>query len=196
MKITAMTTMMLMAATMAQGANPTPERNVTVCAEIGAHSLEVANARTLASRMFAAIGVTIDWRSGLSGCPSQAIGITLSEKTPANREPGALAYALPYEGADIGVFYDRIVQGRERFLVIHLLAHVLVHEITHILQAIARHSDRGIMKPRYSREDYDAMVHKPLAFTDEDVRLIHLGLAARARTMLVINTAPVTVALR
>jgi hypothetical protein len=46
--------------------------------------------------MFAAIGVTLDWRRGFSGCPSQAIMISLTDNTPTSLQPGALAYALPY----------------------------------------------------------------------------------------------------
>ena len=60
------------------------------------------------------------------------------------------------------------------------LAHVLVHEITHILQASDRHSDSGVMKARWIAQDYEAMARKPLRFTSEDLDLIHRGAAARA----------------
>jgi hypothetical protein len=61
-----------------------------------------------------------------------------------------------------------------------VLGHVLVHEITHILQGFSTHSDRGMMKAEWDAKDFDLMGWTPLAFTEEDVRLIHLGLATRA----------------
>jgi len=193
MKITAITTMMLMAGAVAQGADQRPERNVTVCIKGSAAS---GMSQAIASKIFAGIGVTINWR-GQRGCPSQGILISLSDETPASLLPGALAYALPYEGVHIRLFYDRIAQYREPCLVVNLLAHVLVHEITHILQVVSRHSHHGIMKARWEREDFDHMVSKPLAFTDEDIDLIHRGLAARAaRTTLAMNAAPATVAVK
>jgi hypothetical protein len=69
-----------------------------------------------------------------------------------------------------------------------VLAHVLVHEITHILQASNGHSEQGIMKAHWDAGDYFQMRSKPLEFTDHDVRQIYLGLAARkARTALAMN---------
>jgi hypothetical protein len=56
---------------------------------------------------------------------------------------------------------------------------VIAHEVTHILQGIARHSDQGLMKPCWNRADYNEMAWKSLPLTDEDVRLIHLGLQGR-----------------
>jgi hypothetical protein len=61
-----------------------------------------------------------------------------------------------------------------------LLAHVIVHEVTHILQGVVRHSDSGIMKAWWSPKDYEQMERAPLAFTADDIDLIQLGLAKRA----------------
>lgn len=93
--------------------------------------------------------------------------------------PGALAYALAYEGVHIQVFYDRIAVS-DPDLVPYLLANVVVHEITHILQGIDRHSDSGIMKARWTAYDFTMMKRHQLGFTDFDVELIQCGLAARA----------------
>ena len=62
-----------------------------------------------------------------------------------------------------------------------VLAHVLAHEITHILEDIPRHSESGVMKAWWTIADCDEMRRRPLAFASEDIELIHLGLAARAR---------------
>ena len=74
------------------------------------------------------------------------------------------------------MFYDRI---KYKPAPAELLAHVMVHEITHILQGISRHSDSGIMKANWSGEEFQRMRFKALPFTEEDVVLIRRGLEAR-----------------
>ena len=61
-----------------------------------------------------------------------------------------------------------------------LLAHVLVHEITHVLQPTPRHSTEGVMKARWTKDDISSMMWGPMPFTSEDINLIRLGLAARS----------------
>lgn len=61
-----------------------------------------------------------------------------------------------------------------------VLAHVLVHEITHILEGIDRHSESGVMKAQWTVEDYRAMADKPLPFAAIDVDLIQRGLASQS----------------
>ena len=138
----------------------------------------------LAAQMFVTAGVRIVWRLGLpadlgSG-RDRAVVIRMAEDTPANHLPGALAFALPYQGEHITVFYDRVRHTVVAPAIPALLAHVLAHEITHILQGIKRHSDSGVMKAHWDGGDYMAMEKKPLSFTDKDVDLIHRGLAVRA----------------
>jgi hypothetical protein len=197
MKITAMTVIAVLtgaAASATENAGLPAEHRVTVCME-GRAPVEVAiRARWMASKMFAGIGVTIDWRTRLEGCPSQGILISLSGSTPASLQPHALAYALPYEGTHIRVFYDRMVRTYPQSLVPIVLGHVLAHEITHILQGINRHSDRGIMKAHWNGEDLTDMTWKPLEFESLDIELIYNGLAARAQGLLAANKAPRAVA--
>lgn len=179
MKLTAMTTMMLIGA-MAEGTTgPTADRTVTVYVEGSAAPVVVKQAKVIAAKMFAEIGVTIEWRSFGRGVPAPEIQIRLSQQTPDTMRPGTLAYALPYEGTHVRVFYDRIAENAARDLVPILLAHVLVHEITHMLQRVGRHSDRGIMKANWDEQDYSHMRSSPLTFTDVDIDLIYTGLAAR-----------------
>ena len=61
--------------------------------------------------------------------------IRITSDTPASRIAGGLAFALPYEGVHIQIFYDR-VRAAEPLLPQVALAHVLAHEITHVLQGI------------------------------------------------------------
>ncbi len=134
-------------------------------------------AENLASSMFASIGVQVDWRCGEPRSSfEQALAIQLATNTPKDEKPGALAYAKPYEGVHIVVFWDRIQFGLAPR---GLLAHVMAHEITHILEGASRHSETGIMKAQWTDEDHRAMLIQPLRFAPVDVDLIHQGLAAR-----------------
>jgi len=155
------------------------ERVVTVCLTGGPSALVRTPSKAMASKMFGAVGVTLNWHEGLRHCTPQSILLSLTDKTPATLFPGALGYSLPYEGSHIRLFYDRIAQDRPLMLVPALLAHVMVHEITHILEGISEHSAQGIMKARWTQDDFSRMIAKPLAFSDRDVDMIYRGLAAR-----------------
>jgi hypothetical protein len=188
MNITAMTAMALMAGSVAHGKSATrpAEWNVIVCIEHGmALLVTTGQAEAIASKMFAGIGVTIDWRRGLPGCPAQGIQISVSDRTPESFMPGSLAFARPYEGIHVRLFYDRIADAGDAVLLPRLLAHVLVHEITHILQKICRHSAHGVMKALWEQKDYSQMRWKPLTFADEDIDLIRSGLTAQAARVMV-----------
>jgi hypothetical protein len=145
----------------------------------------LCRAQVLANEIFAGIGVQIDWRRGQPTrselLAQKPIVIEMATDTPRGRLPGALAFAQPYEGVHISVFYDRIQETVQPDLTANLLAHVLAHEITHILQGTCRHSESGVMKARWTREDYRMMRVRPLGFTEEDVQLIRFGVAAHAR---------------
>ena len=53
-----------------------------------------------------------------------------------------------------------------------LLAHAMAHEITHLLQSIARHSARGVMKAHWDSGDFLEMKRHHLTFTPEDIQMI------------------------
>lgn len=183
MKIAAMT---LMAAMVGAAAEPGPvQQKLTVyLRDNAAVPLEVlAPARDLANKMFATIGIRLDWCNGEPPPRTQSalpIFIELAADTLLNLLPGALGYAMPYEGVHIGVFYDRIQSEVVPSLRAPLLAHVLVHEIAHILQGTDRHSDSGVMKAVWTARDHLQMRVEALPFTPEDDMLIRLGLALRA----------------
>jgi hypothetical protein len=190
MRIAAMATMVVFAGMLAHARKPVqPEKlRLSVCTEVVADFRFAAQSQGIASKMFAALGVRINWRQGLGGCPPQGILITLSDRTPPGLLPGALAYAMPYQGAHIRLFYDRIAQSGPALLP-HLLAHVLAHEIAHILQGIVQHSDQGVMKAHWTQDEYNGMLRKPLDFTGEDIDMIYRGLAARAARSTVVTVA-------
>jgi hypothetical protein len=178
MKITRMAAMVAAAAGIAWG-----EASVTVCMQTGADSSVTYQAQAIASRIFTSAGIEIEWKSDRRVCllrPQETIMIRLSTFTPASDHPGALAYALPYEGVHIVVFYDRVLATVERSRLTSLMGHVLAHEITHILEGVNRHSEEGVMKASWSQDDYTNMAWRPLTLTATDVDLIRLGLKARS----------------
>jgi hypothetical protein len=158
-----------------------PRQKVTVYLldRANERSMACIPAQALAGRMFAAMGVSLEWAKGKPAGESSPPPIIIEVVTgaPENFKPGSLAYALPYEGSHITVFVDRIENMRAPS---NVLAHVMVHEITHILQGISRHSATGVMKQRWTPGDFSGMRFKPLPFTPLDIDLIYAGLAARA----------------
>jgi hypothetical protein len=142
-------------------------------------------AEGIADGMFATAGVRIDWQGHShegSRMPGGALAIGLLVNKPANFLPGALAFARVYEGVHIDVFCDRLERlAPGARMEAPLLAHVLVHEITHMLEGIDRHSGTGVMKAHWNARDYADMATNPLPFAPVDITLIQLGLAARTR---------------
>jgi hypothetical protein len=152
-------------------------------------------AQETASRMFAGIGLRVQWTArppaqapGPDGtdCTSEQPEVIVIRMTSEGSEPGtseALASARPYSrtGTRITVFYGGLLKALlpHRTLASVLLAHVLVHEITHVLQRVARHSSAGVMRAHWTTSDYTDMLRKPLGFTPIDVQLIRRGQAQR-----------------
>lgn len=179
MRLTAMVAMMAMAG-MNLGAEEIKERVIVYLRDNASALPEVkSRAKTLAAKMFAGIGVQIEWHTGCPPASSveRALAIELVTDIPQTFRPRALAYAQPFERVHIQIFYDRI---KGALAPTELLAHVMVHEITHILEGADHHSDSGIMKARWTGDDLVQMRRNPLAFAEEDLILIRQGLAARA----------------
>jgi len=139
-------------------------------------------AECLATRIFARIGVSLKWRSGMQpGGDTDATAVSLVSRVPDQFHPGALAYTtiLPHAAGRVVVFADRVKETVDPHLVPTLLEHVLAHEITHVLEGVDRHSETGVMKAHWTRHDYRAMADQSLEFTPADVELIQNRLAHR-----------------
>jgi hypothetical protein len=154
------------------------EQTVNVCIEAG-RTVEAPLAQAIAGKMFAEIGVQIKWRTKRECAKSKdaLIHILLLTGAPLNHYPNALAFANPFEGRHITVFADRIHNPADPPRVVTCkLAHVLVHEITHILQGTDGHAASGIMKAKWNQDDFNHMAWKPLSFNPLDIELIKLGI--------------------
>ncbi len=176
----------------AAGAGAAEARSVTVCIGSIPGLPSTYLSEQMAAQIFSGIGVRLAWHD-FGHCPAspESIKISFADQAPKRVSAGALAYALPYEGAHIVVLSGR-VKRIQRVCTQQLLAYVLVHEISHILERIDRHSESGIMKAHWDAADYVQMQHRALVFAAEDVDLIHRGLDARAGRLA--GKAPVLVA--
>lgn len=158
------------------------EKTVTIYFENRLAPKDDFAAKKQVEQMFATAGVRIVWRDGAPSTTEIAeerpIIVHFVLHTSLSDHPGALAFALPFEGTHLRVFYDRVRLDDPR-LTQAVLAHVLVHEITHLLEGIDRHSETGVMKAHWTPEDYREMIRRPLSFTPGDIELIHDGLKIR-----------------
>jgi hypothetical protein len=179
MKLTAMAAIVVLAGTNLSARDARVfAHTVQICADNAMDFGTFSRAQVVVAKIFAGIGIKIEWAVGWR-CPAGTIRLGLSNDTPAQLLPGALAYALPYEGTHIVVFFDRVTSVADRGFVPVLLGHVLAHEVTHILEGAARHSSEGVMKVPWTSDDYRQMAWKPLPFAQEDVDLIYRGLEKR-----------------
>ena len=148
---------------------------VYVNQDAGTPNAIIQKAQTIVTWIYAREGIRIAWDKSPAG---KVIHIRFTGQTPGDFRPDALAYAAPFAGGEnsIVVLYDRVEQWARPSLVPVLLAHVLVHEIAHILQACDHHANHGIMKRRWQAGDFDAMTKFQLRFTAEEVDLMRQGL--------------------
>ena len=134
-------------------------------------------AQGLATRIFAEIGIPLEW----SSCePSDEfsqtpIVVQLVSGRKDGLMSGVLGSAMPYR-RHIIIFFDRIETMQDPSTV---LGHVMAHEITHIIQGFPRHSDTGLMKPHWSGHDLTQMRYRPLPFAREDLILLYAALEMR-----------------
>lgn len=135
-----------------------------------------------ATRMFTAIGVSLEWVKAMPTAPEgTVIEVRFTAGVPG--QPGAMAFSTPFDARPvITVMYDRIrsaTEGRREYLTT-LLAHVLAHEIGHILMRSEAHSPDGVMKAHWTASDYGRMIGQRLPFLPGDEDSIRRGLASFA----------------
>lgn len=162
-----------------EGSAPKLAWSLTVC--LPSAPADARRAQPITSRMFADIGVAISWHDDEEPCPPDGVIVTLAADIPRAVRPGALADSRLFDGSEVRVFYNRVLEMVPPDWVPCLLAHVLAHELAHIAQAIDRHSSHGLMKASWELADLRQMVRGRLLFSSHDVDLIRRGLGARAR---------------
>jgi hypothetical protein len=136
----------------------------------------LAMAEATTARVFAQVGVRAAWTLGggaaLLPC-TERMEIVLDAEAPGRFSPTAMAYATVGEsGTAIHVFVNRVLQGHTRSLGPTLLGHVFAHEMVHVLENVPRHSEFGILKANWVRDDFDTMAMHPLPFAPEDAAMV------------------------
>jgi hypothetical protein len=144
-------------------------------------------ARIVVTGIYADIGVVVTWRSAgsaPSGCSKKPlhrqIVVSLAADAPRGVGDGVFAYSNPY--AAVGPCVTLLASRFEYGLFMNpastgvLLGHALAHEIGHVLEGIARHSETGLMKERWSTNEVREMRNRWLHLEDYDKKLILEGL--------------------
>ena len=144
-------------------------------------------AKWTVTSMFSAIGVRVLWSGArpseaIAGCSggedAVAIKVRIIGRIDRSRERnGSVVHGetvIHASGAgDATIYYD----GKLMDMRPELLGHVLVHEIGHALQGIARHSETGVMKATWTGKERNQMGTDALAFTPYDADLIRSSIA-------------------
>ncbi len=170
-----------MASAQKGGPSNVPTVAVVIRGDTNSADFNLCWAKAMASRIFAQANVRVSWQVNSSNASvrQSPIVVSLTAHSGGVASSNAFGYAQVFEGVHINIFLDRVVRAsREPSLASALLAHVMVHEITHMLERTDGHSREGIMKAGWTHKEIERMLVKPLTFTQGDIDLIHLGLSS------------------
>ena len=138
-------------------------------------------AKKLTKKMFADIGVGIEWQPGRPAVGFRldySILITVTKSDPKIGSPHTFGAAEPFGKNQITIFFRRIERHSPESTAF-LLSYVLAHEITHVLEGLDYHAPTGIMRSYWDADDFARIYQCQLRFTPYDIRLIQLGLVSR-----------------
>lgn len=157
------------------GIVPDSRPAVKLCVEIGVPDpWVITRGEFIAKEIYAQIGIKLDWGHRAHCREGDGILIHIGSAPSAEVHPGALAYTRLAD-ARVEVFFDRIIADAAPIIAPNLMGHVLAHEIAHVLEAVVRHSEEGIMKAHWTPNDYEHMYPSFMQFAPEDVTLIRAG---------------------
>jgi len=134
-----------------------------------------------ASRMFAGIGVSLEWEKAMPTTPE---GVVIEVRFAAGLagHPGSMAFSTPFDSKPaITVLCDRILLSTERVSPgdrATVFAYVLAHELGHVLMRSNQHSPDGMMKAHWTTSDLVRITHRSLAFLPIDQDAIRRGIAS------------------
>jgi hypothetical protein len=146
----------------------------------GAPAAIVGQAERELTRMFDEIGVHVEWRRADRHADSRAaVRLIL-----VAREAGDLRHTRDVvmgatiwtdEGTPVVyVFYRRVEAEARRYTVslALVLASALAHEVGHVLMPDGGHSEAGLMRACWNRDDFNSVDRGQLRFIPEQVALI------------------------
>jgi len=153
----------------------------------------VRNATVWSTRIFAGIGVRVEFRFSRPVRRGDRLSLELEAsieiEAPEERSFTEVASSHPFRpDGRIRLYYSRIQRlyqlqhtESQQFRDI-VLAYVLTHEIAHVLQASDHHSTVGVMKKSWSRADFREIQTGNLQFEPRDIDLIRNGMERRWNT--------------
>ena len=149
-----------------------------------------------AARIFHVIGVEITWRN----CNPATMDIRLATDCAPHNEPlNLIARIVPgfamvqgvagtqTMGLSFGdlasVSYGWVTNeaGALNIAPSDILGPALAHELAHLLLRQPGHSKVGIMRPRWSREDFETATHGTFSFTREQAEAIRAEISRRVQ---------------
>jgi hypothetical protein len=137
--------------------------------------------QAVAGEIFKGAGVELRWIE--CPCDARAEGLTLSLRiipklfgsTTSKFRSDHLGFAAANEdGGELAtVFYDRIESLGKGGDLASLLGLAAAHELGHLLLGSKAHTDEGIMRPRWTRNDLHRRPQKGFLFTSAQAETIH-----------------------
>jgi hypothetical protein len=136
------------------------------------------DAQQQVAEMFRDAGVDVRWAAECEPLRGHAGAVRLTllpyETGALQRDHRAVLGAAMPSANGVGtawVFYGRIAREAERHGVAltPVLASAIAHEIGHLLQATPGHTDRGLMRAAWNRDDYLRAGNGRLRFSAADV---------------------------
>jgi len=152
------------------------EARVCLVDEVHSEKAQNRDKATVAS-IFRGIGVEVRWEE----CAISEFEIRVKASAPAVAREDVLA-TTRLAPREVSVYADRV---RALLVKSHpavqniAFAYVIAHELGHAIQGVARHSDEGIMKPRWNADDFSAMLFHQLRFAEPDAAMIRQRLAVQ-----------------
>src|SRR4051812_41852023 len=149
----------------------------------GAPSPVVQQARREVLRVYASIGVPLEWDAAADPDARPAIRLVLLPYETGDlrgRENMVMGAALrTAEGNAIAyVFYRRVQTAAQRYQVSpgQVLACAIAHELGHLLLPERGHAAAGLMRASWSRAEFDRAEQGQLTFLPGEVARIHGGM--------------------
>jgi len=163
-------------------------------------ALEMAKAKDQAAHVFASAGIVLEWEDGdrnadearevdmsvarpnmtPSVLGTELIDTRILPQAPPTVSRGILGMALPFasRGIRVTVYANSIGDVAQRLGVSHghLLGATLAHEIGHILLGSSTHSSNGIMRERWTADEYRSIGMGTLRFVADEARRIRATL--------------------
>ena len=150
----------------------------------GAPPAVVDNARAELTRMYRQLGVAAEWARDGDAASSESVRVVvLPHETGRLRARDEIvmgaAVRTPAGTRVVYVFYERVRAEAERYDVSTalVLACAMAHELGHLLLPGDGHARDGLMRPCWSRDDFQRAAQGRLRFSSGEAALVRLAAA-------------------